>query len=94
MDQDVADHVAARGADTVSPFLTLQYLYALARTGHAWTLLESGDVRGARVEFEQARELDPTNLWAAEGLAITNTRRYRCRLKALVSLRIGYAVRG
>ncbi len=29
---DVADHIAARGADTGSPFLTLQYLYALART--------------------------------------------------------------
>ncbi len=29
---DVANHVAARGADTVNPFLTLQYLYALART--------------------------------------------------------------
>ena len=29
--QDVAAHVAARGADTVSPFLTLQYLFALAR---------------------------------------------------------------
>lgn len=28
---DVADHIAARGADTVNPFLTLQYLYALAR---------------------------------------------------------------
>ena len=32
---DVADHVALRGADTVNPFLTLQYLYALARTGRA-----------------------------------------------------------
>lgn len=32
---DVADHVAARGADTVSPFLTLQYLYALSRTKRA-----------------------------------------------------------
>ncbi len=30
---DVAGHIAARGADTVNPFLTLQYLYALARTG-------------------------------------------------------------
>ncbi|NUH66998.1 tetratricopeptide repeat protein [Sulfitobacter sp. S0837] len=30
---DVADHVAARGLDTVSPFLTLQYLYALCCTG-------------------------------------------------------------
>jgi hypothetical protein len=29
--QDVADHIAARGTDTVNPFLTLQYLYALAR---------------------------------------------------------------
>jgi len=32
---DVADHIAARGVDTVNPFLTLQYLYALARTGRA-----------------------------------------------------------
>ncbi|MCX7566559.1 tetratricopeptide repeat protein [Sulfitobacter sp. F26169L] len=30
--RDVADHIAARGADTVNPFLTLQYLYALTRT--------------------------------------------------------------
>ena len=29
---DVADHIAQRGADTVNPFLSLQYLYALART--------------------------------------------------------------
>lgn len=29
---DVAEHIAARGADTVNPFLTLQYLYALGRT--------------------------------------------------------------
>ncbi|HXP65948.1 MAG TPA: hypothetical protein VN815_10775, partial [Steroidobacteraceae bacterium] len=30
---DVADHVAARAKDTVQPFLTLQYLYGLARAG-------------------------------------------------------------
>lgn len=30
---DVANRIAARGADTVSPFLTLQYLFALARAG-------------------------------------------------------------
>ncbi|KIN74176.1 tetratricopeptide repeat protein [Sulfitobacter guttiformis] len=30
---DVAGHIAARGGDTVNPFLSLQYLYALARTG-------------------------------------------------------------
>lgn len=29
-----ADHIAARGADTVQPFLTLQYLYALVRARH------------------------------------------------------------
>ena len=29
---DVVAHVAQRGADTVSPFLTLQYLYGLGRT--------------------------------------------------------------
>lgn len=29
--QDVADHMAARAGDTVQPFLTVQYLYGLAR---------------------------------------------------------------
>ena len=45
--EDVADHVAARGADTVSPFLTLQYLYALGRTGRyeAETLLHAIEAR-------------------------------------------------
>jgi hypothetical protein len=31
--QDVADHLAKRAHDTVQPFLTLQYLYGLARAG-------------------------------------------------------------
>jgi Flp pilus assembly protein TadD len=41
--QDLADHLAARAHDTVLPFLTLQYLYGLARAGRseAETLLES-----------------------------------------------------
>jgi len=47
---------------------------ALARTGHAWTLLEAGDVKGAHEEFQQARELDPTNSWALEGLVVTKTK--------------------
>jgi hypothetical protein len=40
--QDVADHLVARAHDTVLPFLTLQYLYGLARSGRpeAETLLE------------------------------------------------------
>lgn len=32
---DVADHIAQRGRDTVNPFLTMQYLYALSREGRA-----------------------------------------------------------
>jgi hypothetical protein len=41
--QEVADHLEARANDTVQPFLTLQYLYGLARAGRsqAETLLET-----------------------------------------------------
>ena len=63
-----------RAGDTWRAFAHRFPANALARTGHAWTLLESGDVKGAHAEFEQARELDPTNAWAVEGLVITNTR--------------------
>jgi hypothetical protein len=31
-------------------------------------------VKGAHDEFAQARELDPTNAWALEGLVITQTK--------------------
>jgi hypothetical protein len=31
--EDLADHIAARGDDTVEPFLSLLYLYGLARAG-------------------------------------------------------------
>lgn len=33
--QDVADHLASRAGDTVQPFLTIQYLYGLARAGRS-----------------------------------------------------------
>lgn len=33
--RDVADHIAIRGPDTTYPFLTMQYLYALARADRA-----------------------------------------------------------
>ncbi len=66
--------LSARAGDTWRAFAQRYPANALARTGHAWTLLEAGDVKGARVEFEQARELDPTNAWAVEGLVITNTK--------------------
>ena len=41
--QDLGDHLAPRAHDTVQPFLTLQYLYGLARAGRAEAaaLLES-----------------------------------------------------
>jgi tetratricopeptide (TPR) repeat protein len=41
--QELADHLVARSHDTMLPFLTLQYLYGLARAGRpeADTLLES-----------------------------------------------------
>jgi hypothetical protein len=41
--QDLADHLTARAKDTVQPFLTLQYLYGLARArrAQAETLLEA-----------------------------------------------------
>jgi len=41
--RDLADHLVARAHDTVLPFLTLQYLYGLARAGRpeADTLLEA-----------------------------------------------------
>jgi hypothetical protein len=41
--QELADHLVARAHDTILPFLTLQYLYGLARAGRseADTLLDS-----------------------------------------------------
>lgn len=53
--QDVADHIAARGADTVNPFLTLQYLYALARTDRpeTTTLMTAIETRAATPSHDQ-----------------------------------------
>jgi Flp pilus assembly protein TadD len=64
----------AHAGDTWRSFAQRYPANALARTGHAWTLLEAGDVKSAHTEFEQARLLDPTNSWATEGLVITQTR--------------------
>jgi tetratricopeptide (TPR) repeat protein len=53
--QDVADHIAARGADTVNPFLTLQYLYALARMDRPETaaLMAAIEARAATRTHDQ-----------------------------------------
>ena len=46
---DLANHIAARGADTVNPFLTMQYLYALGRAKRpeAEALLQAVETRAA-----------------------------------------------
>ena len=69
--QDVADHIAKRGEDTVSPFLTLQYLYALGRTHRpeAEALLKAIEARAqdeSRHDWQTWRDVA---LWAAHGIA-------------------------
>jgi hypothetical protein len=56
--QDLADHLAARAADTVLPFLTLQYIYGLARAGRGESaaLLEAVR-RSAQTAPTYAREV-------------------------------------
>ncbi len=58
--RDVADHVATRGADTVSPFLTLQYLYALARTRRteAAALMAAIEARATTPAFDRTAWAD------------------------------------
>jgi tetratricopeptide (TPR) repeat protein len=66
---DVADHVARRGADTVNPFLTLQYLLALARTGRpeADALMDAIRARAATPAHDRAAWAEVA-LPAAEGI--------------------------
>ena len=68
--QDVADHVARRGADTTSPFLTLQYLYALERAGRpeAGTLMQAIAARAANPAHDRTAWAEVA-LPAAEGIA-------------------------
>ena len=44
-------------------------LNPVARAGSGWTRLNAGQIRAARVEFEQALAMDPSLSWAKEGLA-------------------------
>ncbi|WP_299548457.1 tetratricopeptide repeat protein [uncultured Tateyamaria sp.] len=69
--QDVADHVAKRGADTVSPFLTLQYLYALGRTHRpeGETLLKAIEARAEDESKHDWHVWRDVALWAAHGIA-------------------------
>jgi len=68
--QELGEHLAARATDTVLPFLTLQYLYGLARArrGEAGGLLEAVRHR-ARVAPSFTREVwQEVALPACEGL--------------------------
>ena len=67
---EVADRIAARGGDTVSPFLTLQYLYALGRAQlpETETLLAAIEARAEAQAHDQAVWRDVA-LWAAHGIA-------------------------
>ncbi|MEP6064428.1 MAG: tetratricopeptide repeat protein [Paracoccaceae bacterium] len=69
--QDVADHVAKRGADTVSPFLTLQYLYALDRTQHSHgeALLKAIEDRAQDDTRHDHAVWRDVVIWAAHGIA-------------------------
>ena len=67
---DVADHLAKRGEDVVQPFLTLQYLYGLARAGRPEAASLLAAVRRMATnapDFTRAAWRDAT-LPAAEGL--------------------------
>lgn len=68
---DVADHIAKRGADTTSPFLTLQYLYALGRTHRpeAETLLKAIEERAEDESRHDVATWRDVALWAAHGIA-------------------------
>lgn len=76
--QDVADHVAKRGADTTSPFLTLQYLYALGRTqrSEAETLLKAIEDRAEDTTQHDHETWRDVALWAAHGIAAHGAQDY------------------
>ncbi|WP_415400687.1 tetratricopeptide repeat protein [Tateyamaria sp. SN3-11] len=69
--EDVADHIAKRGADTTSPFLTLQYLYALGRTHRpeSETLLQAIEARAEDASQHDHAVWRDVALWAAHGIA-------------------------
>jgi hypothetical protein len=76
--QELADYLAARAEDTVQPFLTLQYLYGLARAGRAEarTLLEAVRLRAASAPAHSREVWRDVALPAAEGLDAYSRRDY------------------
>jgi hypothetical protein len=68
--QDLADHLEARAADTVQPFLSMQYLYGLARAGRpqANTLLDAVRDRARSAPPDRRAVWREVALPACEGL--------------------------
>ena len=68
--QELADYLVARAADTVQPFLTLQYLYGLARAerAEARTLLEAVRQRAGSAPAHNREVWKEVVLPASEGL--------------------------
>ena len=83
--QDLGDHLAARARDTVLPFLTLQYLYGLARSGRTEALALLEAVRGAaKTAPAYAREVwRDVALPAGEGLCAYAQRDYEAAWRQL-----------
>ena len=67
---DLADHIAARGDDTVQPFLSLLYLYGLARDGRpqARTLLSAIELQAAQALPHSRETWTRVAVPAAQGL--------------------------
>jgi hypothetical protein len=76
--QELADYLAPRAEDTVQPFLTLQYLYGLARAerAEARTLLEAVRQRAARAPAHSREAWQEVALPASEGLLAYARRDY------------------
>jgi predicted Zn-dependent protease len=67
--QELADHLASRVHDTVLPFLTLQYVYGLARAGRREAEQLLASVRAAAADSRSDREVwQEVAVPAAEGL--------------------------
>lgn len=81
---DLADHIARRGADTVSPFLSLQYLYALARADRpeAAQLMQAIAARAATPAHDSAAWAEVA-LPAADGIRAHASKDYDTAIRAL-----------
>lgn len=82
---DVADRLTARADDVVQPFLTLQYLYGLARAGRSQTDVLLAAVRRAALDApDHVRETwREVALPAAEGLVAHARGDYQSALRGL-----------